>query len=52
MDERARRFISSRDENILLIYGIKKSGKTSYIKNSIKGRKEKVLYYEFKNTNE
>ena len=51
MDDRARKYLSSRDENILLIYGIRKSGKTSYIKNSLKGRKEKILYYEMKNTN-
>ena len=52
MDERMKKFLSSRDENILLLYGIRKSGKTSYIKNAIKNRKEKVLYYEMKNTNE
>ena len=52
MDDRVRKFLSSRDENILIVYGIRKSGKTSYMKNAIKGRKEKILYYQMKNTNE
>lgn len=52
MDDRVKKFLSSKDENILVIYGIRKSGKTNYIKNAIKGRKEKVIYYEMKNTNE
>ena len=50
MDDRVRKFLSSRDENILIVYGIRKSGKTSYMKNAIKGRKEKILYYQMKNT--
>ena len=51
MDERVKRYLSSRESEILLVYGMKKSGKTEYVKAALKGRKEKVFYFGFHNTN-
>ncbi len=52
MDDAIKKYLSSKDEEILFIYGIKKSGKSEYIKSQIKGRKERLLYYSFHNTSE